>query len=32
MIAVRFSFGRRTTRDEIDAVMGRLADVLAVAG
>jgi cysteine desulfurase len=32
MGAIRFSLGRSTTRDEIDAVLERLTDVVAVAG
>src|SRR5205823_4834896 len=32
MGAVRFSLGRTTTRDEIDAALERLSDVLAAAG
>jgi cysteine desulfurase len=32
MGAIRFSLGRSTTRDEIDAALERLTDVLAVAG
>jgi cysteine desulfurase len=32
MGAIRFSFGRGTTRDEIDSVVERLTDVLATAG
>jgi cysteine desulfurase len=31
MGAIRFSLGRSTTRDEIDAVLERLTDVVAVA-
>jgi len=31
MGAIRFSLGRSTTRDEIDAALERLTDVLAVA-
>jgi cysteine desulfurase len=32
MGAIRFSLGRATTRDEIDAVVAQLADILAIAG
>jgi cysteine desulfurase len=32
MGAVRFSLGRGTTRDEIDAVVERVTDVLAAVG
>ena len=32
MGAVRFSLGRGTTRDEIDAVVERLTSILATAG
>ena len=32
MGAVRFSLGRATTRDEIDAVVERLTDILATTG
>src|SRR5262249_37863318 len=32
MGAIRFSLGRSTTRDEIDAVLERLTNVVAVAG
>ena len=32
MGAVRFSLGRATTRDEIDAVVERLTNILATAG
>jgi cysteine desulfurase len=32
MGAVRFSLGRGTARDEIDAVVEQLADILAPAG
>ena len=32
MGAIRFSLGRATTRDEIDAVVERLTNILATAG
>jgi cysteine desulfurase len=32
MGAIRFSLGRATTREEIDAALERLTSVLAVAG
>jgi cysteine desulfurase len=32
MGAVRFSLGRGTTREEVDVVLERLADVFATAG
>jgi cysteine desulfurase len=32
MGAIRFSLGRATTGDEIDAALERLTDVLAVTG
>jgi cysteine desulfurase len=32
MGAIRFSLGRLTTRDEINAVLERLTEVLPVAG